>query len=372
MKINGVDIFPEAVVWEITFACNMRCIHCGTSAGKRRVDELTTREALNLIDELAGLGARTITLSGGEPLMREDWRELAGRVKKHGITLHLITNGYLVTPEIVEDMAALQFDRIGVSLDGSEPTHNYIRQREDSYHRALAAIDHLQGRNVDFCVVSQISDVNLHELDFLHRTLVEHDCRIWRIQMTTATGRMRARTEAALSLDNYPRLISKLFDLKAAQDILIDVGENIGYYGCQGSALNDNLPYLGCYAGTRVAGVESNGDVKGCLSMPEEFVEGNIRDSSFTAIWNDPDRFAYNRKFTRETAAGACRECRYLPLCRGGCATTSVAQTGCRANNPYCIYQMEVRQGIPPVDPKEVTDLLAIYNPDALKGREAV
>ena len=106
--------------------------------------------------------------------------------------------------------------------------------------------------------------------------------------------------------------------------------------------------------------------------MPEEFVEGNIRRRSFTEIWNNPDGFAYNRKFTRETAAGACRECRYLPLCRGGCATTSVSQSGCRADNPYCIYRMEVEEGISPVDPQEVVGLLAMYGPDAPKGNEAV
>jgi radical SAM protein with 4Fe4S-binding SPASM domain len=372
MKINGVDIFPEAVVWEITFACNMHCIHCGTSAGKRRPDELTTREALNLIDELAGLGTRTITLSGGEPLMRDDWPQLAERVKQNGVTLHMVTNGYLVTPAIAEKMAALGFDHVGVSFDGSETTHNHIRQRGDSYEKALAAMNHMREAGVPFCAVSQVSNINLHELDFMHRTLVEHGCKTWRIQMTTSTGRMRGQTEAVLSLENYPRLIDKLFELKACGDILVDVGENIGYYGCKGSELNDGIPYLGCYAGTRIAGVESNGNVKGCLSMPEEFVEGNISSGSFTEIWNNPDGFAYNRKFTRETATGACRECRYLPLCRGGCATTSVSQTGCRADNPYCIYRMEVEAGVSPVDPDEVVALLAMHGSDAPKGNEAV
>jgi radical SAM protein with 4Fe4S-binding SPASM domain len=179
---------------------------------------------------------------------------------------------------------------------------------------------------------------------------------------------MKGQSEAVLSLDNYPRLVDKLLQLKTAGDILVDVGENIGYYGLKGTALNDGMPYYGCYAGTRIAGIESNGDVKGCLSMPEEFVEGNIRSSSFTAIWNNPDGFAYNRKFTKETAGGACRECRYLPLCRGGCATTSFSQTGCRADNPYCIYQLEREQGVAPVDPPEVLDLLARFHPDALKA----
>ncbi len=372
MKINGVDIFPESVVWEITFACNMRCIHCGTSAGKRRPDELTTDEALGLIDELAGLGTRTLTLSGGEPLMRRDWRDLARRVKHRGMLLHMVTNGYLVTAEIADDMARLEFDHVGVSFDGTEPTHNYIRQRDDSHAHALQAMDHMREKGVRFCAVSQVSNLNLGELDAMHDTLVQHGCEVWRIQMTTATGRMREQANAVLSLDNYPRLIDKLFELKARGDIRVDVGENIGYYGCKGTALNEGMPYYGCYAGTRIAGVESNGDVKGCLSMPEQFVEGNLRSSSFTAIWEKPDGFAYNRAFTKETAGGACRECRYLPLCRGGCATTSVSQTGCRADNPYCIYQIEVKQGIEPVDPPAVIELLARFNPDALKAEKVV
>ena len=141
----------------------------------------------------------------------------------------------------------------------------------------------------------------------------------------------------------------------------MNVGENLGYYGCKGAQLWDREPSLGCYAGTRIAGIESDGKVKGCLSMPEEFVEGNIRDSSFTEIWNNPDGFLYNRRFTRDTATGDCHECKYLPLCRGGCATTSVSATGERANNPYCMYQIEKKQGIEPQDDEFTIKLLDEY-----------
>ena len=97
--------------------------------------------------------------------------------------------------------------------------------------------------------------------------------------------------------------------------------------------------------------------------MPEDFVEGNIRDSSLTEIWNNPDGFAYNRKFTRDSAAGACHDCRYLPLCRGGCATTSISATGQRADNPYCIYQLELKKGITREDTELVRNILEPYNP---------
>ncbi len=370
--MNEFRFYPHSVVWETTFACNMRCIHCGTSAGKKRPDELTTQEALNLIDELAGLGCEVLTLSGGEPLLRSDWRELALRSKKHGITTHLISNGYAVDEAIVEDFARIGFDNIGFSFDGTRETHNFIRQREDSYERVTRAMDLMTQRKLRWCAVSQISNINLEELEAMRTILMDKKCRAWRIQMTTTTGRFKCMSDMVLSLDNYPKLIDKLLEFKKRGGIIVDVGENIGYYGCKGAELIDGNPYLGCYAGTRIAGIESNGNVKGCLSMPEEFIEGNIRQKSFTEIWNNPDGFVYNRRFTRDTATGACHDCRYLPLCRGGCTTTSFSQTGERANNPYCMWQIEKKAGVQPVDAEDTLELLRRFDPIDERGSEAV
>jgi len=354
--------FPQNTVWEITFACNMRCLHCGTAAGKIRPDELSTSEALALIDELAELGCEYLTLSGGEPLLRKDWRQLARRTKEDGMKAFLISNGYIVDQKLVDEFKDIDFDNIGISFDGTEETHNYIRQRPDSFSRAFNAMRMMADSNVKFCAVTQVSNINLGELDQIRQLLIDAGCTLWRIQMTTDTGRMSR--DLVLTLDNYPRMINKLLEYKKEDDtITIDVGENIGYYGCKGTMLYDGMPYLGCYAGTRVLGIESDGKIKGCLSMPEEFVEGNIRDTSLTEIWNNPEGFVYNRKFTRDTATGVCHDCRYLPLCRGGCTTTSISASGERANNPYCIYQMEKKEGIKAEDPEIVCQLLKRFDP---------
>jgi len=355
--MSDIKFYPAVVVWEITFACNMRCLHCGTAAGTRRPDELTTKESLALIDELADLECFNITLSGGEPLIRPDWRTLAARIKERGVTSAVITNGYAVTPEIVDDFEKLDINKVAVSFDGTEKTHNLIRQREDSWSRAHNAMKLMaENGNVPFSAISQISNMNLGEMDAIKEALLDAGCRSWRVQMTTSTGRMKSQQDLVLTLENFPKLVKKILEIKEEGKIEIDVGENIGYYGCDGYKLLDDQAYFGCYAGMRIAGIESNGNVKGCLSMPEEFVEGNIRDSSFTEIWNNADGFAYNRKFTRDSASGACHDCRYLPICRGGCATTSVSATGERANNPYCIYQIEQQQG---VQPREDTPFIA-------------
>ncbi len=367
MSTHDFKFYPETVVWEITFACNMRCVHCGTSAGKRRDDELTTGEAVRLIDELTTLGCKSITLSGGEPLLRADWPFLAARMRENGLTTYLISNGYALTEAVADQFLDLGIKRVGISIDGTEPIHNRIRCRPDSFARCLRALDTLTHKGVESCVVTQVNGWNLDSLDDLHALLIDHGCKGWRIQMCTVTGRMLEHSDMALTLPDYERLVDKLLALRKVGRIYIDVGENIGYYGCKGSELIDENPYFGCYAGLRVAGIESNGNVKGCLSMPPQFVEGNIRDSSFTEIWNRPEGFAYNRQFTKDTASGACHDCRYLPLCRGGCTTTSVSQTGHRADNPYCMYQIEKARGIAPKDSENTIALLRRFNPEALE-----
>jgi radical SAM protein with 4Fe4S-binding SPASM domain len=357
--MSDFKFFPDQVVWEITYACNMRCIHCGTSAGVPRDDELTTDEALALIDELAGLGSRGITLSGGEPLMRKDWPTLGRRINERGVRAYLISNGFMFDEEIVEQLLDVGFRNIGISFDGSRDIHNYIRQRKTSYDKALNAMRMLADAGQRFEAVTQVSKVNINDLDNIYADLVDVGCPEWRIQMTTVTGRMQR--DMVMDLELFEQMIDKILELQQDGRIPVDVGENIGYYGCKGSKLLYDLPYFGCYAGTRVAGICSNGDVKGCLSQQPEFVEGNIRESSFTEIWNDPTKFLYNRKFTRDTATGACHDCQFLPLCRGGCMTTSVSATGERANNPFCMYQVEQKRGIEPTITEQMAELLAPF-----------
>jgi radical SAM protein with 4Fe4S-binding SPASM domain len=367
--MSDFKFYPKSVVWEVTFACNMRCLHCGTAAGQKRPHELSTEEALNLIDELAELGSEDITLSGGEPLLRNDWRQLAERIVQRNMKALLISNGYIVTKEIVDDFERLKLNDVGISFDGTKKTHNLIRQRDESYQRASRALKMIaENGKIGFCAVSSVSNLNVGELEEIKNILVDLGVKLWRIQMVTGTGRMRERKDQCLTLDKFPILIDKMLQFKEEGKIKIDVGENIGFYGTKGYKLWDEMPYFGCYAGLRIVGIESDGTIKGCLSQPEDFVEGNIRDSSFTEIWNNPEGFAYNRRFTRETADGYCRDCKYLPLCRGGCTTTSFAASGCRANNPYCIYKLECEQGLPqPEDTDLVKQLLARFEPVSAK-----
>jgi len=337
-------LYPSNCVWEITFLCNMRCLHCGTSAGEKREDELTTQEALKLIDDLAELGCEFLNLSGGEPLLREDWRELARRTKQNKMWLGIITNGWSVNEEAVKDFKELGFDMVGVSFDGKKQTHDMIRQTPGSYERAYRAMKMVKESNQKVCAVTQVSRMNLEELDDIYQNLLRIGIDVWRIQMTTYTGRMCESGHGTIEPEDMAKLARKIIQIRDEKKLRIDPGENIGYYGELGEELWMGHAYLGCYAGCRVIGIESNGNIKGCLSMPEECVEGNIRERSLKEIWEDMSLFSYNRQFSPDKALGFCKECKYLKFCRCGCSTTAIGASGSRFNNPFCLYRVEIEK----------------------------
>lgn len=338
-------LYPYNAVWEITFVCNMRCLHCGTSAGEKREDELTTNEALKLVDDLADLGCEILTLSGGEPLLRKDWKELAQQAKERKIKTGLITNGWCVNDKVVKDFRKIGFDMIGVSFDGTQPTHDMIRRTPGSYEKAYLALKMIKESGQKVCALTQVSQLNLKELDDIYHDLLRVGIPLWRIQMTTSTGRMCEMKNGTLAPEDMPDLARKILQIRNEKRINIDAGENIGYYGELGDALWFGHPYTGCYAGCRVIGIESNGNIKGCLSMPEECVEGNIRERPLKEIWEDMALFSYNRDFSPDKAQGFCKECPHLSFCRCGCATTALSATGSRFNNPYCLYRIEMTSG---------------------------
>ena len=91
----------DTAVWEITLSCNISCLHCGSNADiNKRPQELSTSEALDLIEQLADLNCRRVVLSGGEPFMRTDWPLLAQRIIMLGMKVNFISNGYIVNDKI--------------------------------------------------------------------------------------------------------------------------------------------------------------------------------------------------------------------------------------------------------------------------------
>lgn len=338
----------DSVVWEITLRCNIHCLHCGSSADSRtRENELSTEDALDLIEQLADLGCKRIVLSGGEPFLRKDWAVLALRIRDLGMNVTFISNGYVVDEDIVDLLKIIEPSGVGFSLDGGcAETHDYIRGKKGVFDRCIKALNLTSKAGMYSSAVTSVHKKNIGELDKILDLLIDNGVRAWQIQTATPQGRMPR--ELALDADEFYSLAQYIADKRKKYKNIIDIFEAdcIGYY----SILSKDLYYTkwqGCQAGMRVLGIESDGTVKGCLSLHgDEFVEGNIRTRSLADIWNNKNSFKLNRRFSPDKLQGYCKDCKWGSLCRGGCSEKSTSYTGSRYESPFCLYKYEQEHNI--------------------------
>ena len=282
---------------------------------------------------------------------------IAGTLTSAGVKVNLLSNGKTWSRSLALRAKAFGLESVAFSIDGCEVTHDYIRRTPGQRAHLLRMIDLTIEAGMKVGIVTQINRENLDELEDLRETLAEHGVSSWQLQLGNPTGNMADHREMVLRpedvLDIVPR-VAALRQMPGPPRIF--VGDNIGYYGEYEQILRDQgrvVPFwVGCRAGCTVMGIESNGNIKGCLSLPSEvngvdrFVEGNIRERPLREIWEDPNAFAYNRQFKVEQLQGFCRTCDYADICRGGCSWTSFSHTGDeRGGNPYCYHrQLEERK----------------------------
>lgn len=347
--------YPRFVVWELTLACNMRCKHCGSSAGQARPDELTLDEMLRVCDQLAELGCERVTLLGGEPLIHPHWFDVAQRVRQNGYSRSVITNGWtLHSEELCDRIKEAGFSIVGISVDGMGASHDRLRCRPGAFERLRQGMALLRAREVTLGVATVITTESLRELEALHAFLVDNDVRVWQLQIASPLGRFDRDNPLIIK----PRQVRELYDFvwekRAGKgNLRLDIADNVGYYGHDEIAgirqkkAGDSCIWTGCHAGIQGLGLDSNGNVKGCQSLPStpQFIEGNVRERSLEDIWNDPEAFAYTRAFERSQLKGFCARCQFGPLCKAGCTSTALSHSGDMGDNPMCLYRAEFEQG---------------------------
>lgn len=201
---------PVHAVWEITYACNMRCEHCGSGCGEKYPDELTTSEALQLCDDLAELGLKGLTLSGGEPFLRKDWPRIARRLKERGIVTNVISNGWYLSRELLTEAREAGITNIGLSLDGLEENHDDIRTK-GSYRRVLSALALMAEMKIPSCVNTTVNRRNLPEIPRLKEILITHKVRKWQFQLATPMGNLLEHQELVLQPEEIDDLIDATY-----------------------------------------------------------------------------------------------------------------------------------------------------------------
>lgn len=325
-------------VWEITLKCNSKCIHCGSDAGKSRADELSTKEALKLVYDLYSCGYKGVALMGGEPLVRQDWYQIAKEIKKYKMKLSIVTNGLNIYDRI-QKIKNLDVDCVALSLDGGKPkTHDYLRGIKGAFNKTLEAINLLKKENLPVSVITTVNRLNFNELNLIKKLLIDRKIA-WQIQIAIPIGRFPR--DLVISREQFYMLA--LFIAINLKKYIVKRLPLIGAH-CMGyfSRFIQNLgldPWIGCQAGYSVLGIQSNGNIKGCLTLSDEFIEGNIRSKSLYNILNSPMAFNYNRFFKKENLKGYCFTCDVAKECKGGCLGTSFALD--YYNKPYCLRAIE-------------------------------
>ena len=321
MEENKVPYRLRSCVWEITLACCFACRYCGSKAGKARENELTTEEALDVAGQLADMGCRRVSLIGGEVFMRPDWPVIVKALTDRGVRVPIITNGYLFTDKLVEDLKRCRVESMAISLDGPERIHDAYRQ-EGSFGRAVRAIEKLRENGIPVSVITTLHSRNVSCLEEMYDILKKYDIYAWQLQACSPMG-YASRGEFSTEIDFK---IPIRFVEEHLEDpyFAIGIADNIGYYTEGEGSLRGNpsgkAVYRGCQAGLAAIGIDSVGNVRGCESMYDDrFIEGNLRERTLLDIWNDPGSFAYNRQFRPDLLTGRCKTCDYGRKCAGGC-----------------------------------------------------
>jgi len=333
---------PQQVVWELTLQCNLHCIHCGSSAGNPRPRELTLQESFQIIKDLAAIQTDGVCLMGGEPFLRKGWHRIAQAVNDAGMKLLIISNGYTVTSDTLSKLTALQPYAVSTSLDGAtRATHDRIRGVRGSHQKVLDFISRLTTAGLPTTVITTVNKLNFNELPAIKDFLLNKHIA-WQVQTATPEGRFTKNL--ALSKEEFYTLGLFLTAQRkhyTKEELPVIGAHCLGYHSQYLPGLGLSPHWTGCQAGLSIMSIKSNGDVIGCLSTPATYIEGNVREKRITDIWNDPEAFAYNRKFSKQDLGKNCTGCAFGGTCKGGCMGMSVAFTTTPHNDPYCFHSIE-------------------------------
>jgi radical SAM protein with 4Fe4S-binding SPASM domain len=348
---------PAYVVWELTLRCDLHCTHCGSRAGEKRPNELSTDEALAVVAQLAAMRTREVALIGGEAYLHPGFLEVVAAIKAAGIRPSMTTGARGITAVLALDMAAAGMYAVSVSVDGLEATHDLVRAAPGSFAAATAALGHLKAAGIRTASNTTLNRLNAPELEGIYAHLKAMGVSGWQVQITAALGRAADRPELLLQpfdlLDLVPR-VAKLKALSFQDGITLMPANNLGYFGLEETLLRSihqggRDHFQGCQAGRFSLGIESDGAVKGCPSLQtSHYVGGNLRERPIQEIWDQTPELAFARNRTVDDLWGFCRSCEFADVCRAGCTFTAHALFGRPGNNPYCHFRAQTyaRQGL--------------------------
>jgi mycofactocin radical SAM maturase len=308
---RGLDA-PICLTWELTYACNLACVHCLSSSGRRDPRELSTAECKAVIDELERMQVFYVNIGGGEPTVRKDFWELVEYATAHHVGVKFSTNGSRITRERARWLAASDYVDVQVSLDGATAEVNDRVRGAGSFATAVAALERLHAagmKNPKLSVV--ITRENVSQLDAFEALAARYGAQL-RITRLRPSGR---GADVWDELHPTPDQQRELYHWLRARGERVLTGDSFFHL----APLGGELPGLNlCGAGRVVCLIDPVGDVYACpFAIHDAFLAGNVRAAGgFQQVWRESPLFAELRA---PQGGGACARCGFYDSCRGGC-----------------------------------------------------
>ena len=356
MKSGAAEGIGPVVVWNSTRTCNLRCRHCYMESDGQTYDgELTTEEAKRFIDDLAEFRVPVLLFSGGEPLIRPDFFELAEHAAKRGVRPTLSTNGTLITRDAAQRIKDLGVGYVGISLDGLADVNDMFRGVDGAYQRAMEGIENCVAVGQRVGLRFTINHHNIMELDkifdFIEEKGINRVC-FYHLVYSGRGGQMMDEdvtpTQARHAMDT---IIARTKDFEARglkKEILTVDNHCDGVYMYLKALAEGNdagaeqiKKLIGANGGNRSGIAFGEVDPMGYVH-PDQFTQhhtfGNVRERKFGDIWQDvTNPIMAGLKDRKPLLKGRCARCQYLDWCNGNFRTRAEARTGdFWASDPSC------------------------------------
>lgn len=341
--------FPLRIVFfELTARCNLTCLHCRAEAsmeGER--DELTNEEIKRVLKEIGTFGRVVVILTGGEPLMRRDFFEIAAYARDTGLITAMASNGTLITEEMARRIKESGIRRVSISVDGGSPeTHDSFRGIRGSFESALNGIENLRKEGISVQINTTITRFNVKERDLILELAKRVGADALHIFMLVPVGcGVNIVDSAMLSPQEYEETLNWFYE-KWVENPGIEFKATCAphFYRIvhqRGKPEREDFKRAfstftrGCLAGTNVCFISRKGDVQPCGYLP--VVAGNIRKESFVNIWKNSPLFLKLRDAS--ALEGKCGICEFKKIC-GGCRARAYYDRGSYLDEePYCLYE---------------------------------
>jgi len=350
------DQAPMLVIWEVTQACDLACVHCRASAqSERNPQELTTEQGYRLLDEIHSFGEPLMVFTGGDPLKRPDLFDLARYAVRIGLRTNVTPSATpLLTNEAIDRFKGAGVSRMAISVDGPDAaTHDDFRGIPGTFDRAMAALRHARDIGLDTQFQTTVSRRNMHRLPEIAEIVKDVRSKMWSLFFLIVTGRALENDDLAAA--EYEQVFEYMYELSKTAPFGIKTTEAMHYrrYVAQrikaehGATENENAKGVAF----RTAGVS---DGKGFVFVshtgeifPSGFLPvsgGNVLREPLTDVYRNADLFRSLRDTSQR--GGKCGVCEYQKIC-GGSRSRAYALTGdYLAEDPRCTYQPHLADAI--------------------------